>query len=267
MESIPLPAKIEIAESKKDWAKFIIEPCYPGYGTTLGNALRRVLLSSLPGAAVTAVKIEGVDHEFSTVPFVKEDVVAIILNLKLIRFKLHGDEPVTLSLKAKGEKAVTAGDFECPSSVEAVSPKQHIATLTDKAGSFNMEVVVSPGRGYVPVESREKEKLDVGWIAIDSVYTPVKTVNFNVESVRVGQITNYDRLLLEIETDSSIRPEDALAQSAQILVEHFSMFASLGKSDDVDAPKKKRGKAKKTEDAEAAPETPTEEIGDTHATS
>jgi len=269
MESIPLPTKIELAESKKDWAKFIIEPCYPGYGTTIGNALRRVLLSSLPGAAVTAVKIEGVDHEFSTVPYVKEDVVAIILNLKLLRFKLHGDEPVTMKLSAKGEKVLTAADFEGPSSVEAVNGKQVIATLTDKAATMSMEVVINPGRGYVPVENREKEKLDVGWIAIDSVYTPVKTVNFNVENVRVGQITNYDRLLLEVETDSTIKPEDALVQSAQILVEHFNIFMSLKPTLEAEAPKKKRTKSKKSEEPtpEEAPVTPTEHKEEDDATS
>lgn len=255
MESIPLPNKFEVAESKKDWAKFIIEPCYPGYGTTMGNALRRVLLSSLPGAAITAVKIEGADHEFSTLSYVKEDVVAIILNLKLIRFKLHGDEPVTLSLNAKGEKSVTAGDFTCPSTVEVCNEKQHIATLTDKAGNLTMEVTVHPGRGYVPVENREKEKLDVGWIAIDSVYTPVKMVNFNVENVRVGQITNYDRLLIEIETDGTIKPEDALHESAKILVDHFTQFLPSSDATETDEPaKKKRASKKKTD--EGSDETP-----------
>ncbi len=269
MESIPLPTKIELAESKKDWAKFIVEPCYPGYGTTIGNALRRVLLASLPGAAVTAVKIEGVDHEFSTVPFVKEDIVAVILNLKLLRFRLHGDETVTLALSAKGEKVVTAADFEGPSSIEVANGRQVIATLTDKAATLSMEIVVNPGRGYVPVESREKEKLDVGWIAIDSVYTPIKTVNFTVENVRVGQITNYDRLLIELETDGTIKPEDALTRSAQILVEHFSIFASLqSTNEEVEAPKKKRTKAKKSETMTpaTAPDASTNGAEETNAT-
>ena len=269
MESIPLPTKIELAESKKDWAKFIVEPCYPGYGTTLGNALRRVLLASLPGAAITAVKIEGVDHEFSTIPYIKEDIVAIILNLKLLRFKLHGDEAVALTLSVKGEKVVTAADFKGSSMIEVANSKQVIATLTDKAASLSMEIIVNPGRGYVPVENREKESFDVGWIAIDSVYTPIKTVNYTVEHVRVGQITNYDRLLLEIETDGTIKPEEALTSSAQILVEHFTMFASLKPIAEIGALKKKRTKAKKSEEtaADATLDTQTNETGDTNATS
>lgn len=243
MESIPLPTKIEVAESQKDRAKFVIEPCYPGYGTTIGNALRRVLLSSLPGAAITAIKIEGVDHEFSTIPYVKEDVVSIILNMKLVRFKLHGDEPITMKLSVKGEKVATAGDFEGPSTIEVSNKKQVVATLTDKAAALTMEIIVLPGRGYVPVENREKEKLDVGWIAIDSVYTPMKTVNFYIESVRVGQITNYDRLILEIESDGTIKPEDALSQSAQILVDHFSALKAASASSS--EPKKRKPRAKK----------------------
>ncbi|MBI4426452.1 MAG: DNA-directed RNA polymerase subunit alpha [Candidatus Kerfeldbacteria bacterium] len=266
MESIPLPSKIETVESRKDWARFVIEPCYPGYGTTLGNALRRVLLSSLPGAAITAVKIENVNHEFSTVPYIKEDAVSILLNLKLVRFKLHADEPVTLKLNVKGASTVTAADFEAPSTVEIINGKQTIATLTDKAAALTMEIMVAPGRGYVPVENREKEKLEIGWIAVDAVYTPIKVVNFTVENVRVGQITNFDRLVLEVETDGTISPPQALTEAAQILVGHFTEFAKVSEI----APKKKRGRSKKetTEpepsdqplpSAEPAPNGPTED--------
>ncbi len=262
MESIPLPTSIEVNEATKDRARFVIEPCYPGYGTTIGNALRRVLLSSLSGAAVTAVKIEGVDHEFSTLPFVKEDVVGILLNVKLLRFKLHGDEPATLRLNVKGEKVVTAGDLDGPSTVDVINPKQLIATLTDKAASLNMEMVVQRGRGYVPVENREKEKLDIGWIAVDAVYTPMKVVSFTVENVRVGQITNFDRLILQVETDGTMRAEDALAQAAKILVDHFAQYTSLGASPAPEAPKKKRGRTKKEEKTETVDPSPKAEDKD-----
>lgn len=260
METIPLPTTVAVAESKKDWAKIVIEPCYPGYGTTIGNTLRRVMLSSMVGSAITAVKIDGVDHEFSTIPNVKEDVVAIILNLKLVRFKVHSDEPVELTLNIKGERAATASDFEGPSTVETINPKQPIATLTDKSATLTMTIAVNSGRGYVPVENREKEKLDVGWIAIDSIFTPIKTVNFAVENVRVGQITNFDRLILDVETDGSMKPEDAVAQSARILVDHFSILLKLS-SETAEVPKKKRAKSKKSEveapSANGAPENPT----------
>lgn len=249
MESIPLPVKIETVEAQKDRARFVIEPCYPGYGATLGNALRRVLLSSLPGAAVTAVKIEGVDHEFSTIPHVKEDMVSVILNLKLVRLKLHGDEPAILKLNVKGQQTVTAADFETPSTVEVVNPKQVLATLTDKAAALAMEVMVAPGRGYVPVENREKEKLDIGWIAVDAIYTPMKIVNFTTEHVRVGQITNFDRLVLEIETDGTVAPAQALAEAAKILVDHFTEFAKVT----ADTVKKKRGRGKKEATTEEIP--------------
>ncbi|MBI4090226.1 MAG: DNA-directed RNA polymerase subunit alpha [Candidatus Kerfeldbacteria bacterium] len=264
MESIPLPSKVETVESQKDWARFVVEPCYPGYGTTLGNALRRVLLSSLPGAAITAVKVEGVDHEFSTLPYVKEDMVSLILNLKLVRLKLHGDEPATLKLNVKGQQAVTASDFEAPSTVEVVNPKQVIASLTDKAASLAMEVMVTPGRGYVPVENREKEKLELGWIAIDAVYTPIKIVNFTIENVRVGQITNFDRLVLEIETDGTISPGHALGEAAKILVDHFTEFSKVSDG----SGKKKRGRAKKdaTAPEEAAAGVPNEEEKVDHET-
>lgn len=264
MESIPLPTKVEITESKKDSATFVIEPCYPGYGTTLGNALRRVLLSSLSGAAITAVRIDGADHEFSTIPFVKEDVVAIILNLKLVRFALHGEGPVTLTLKANGEKNVTASDFVGPSEVSVVNGKQPIASLTDKAATLSMEITVSAGRGYVPVENREKEKMDIGWISIDSVFTPMKTVNFSVENVRVGQMTNYDKLILNVETDGTIDPGAAVAASSKILVEHFSEFMKFNATPLVEPTTKKRKARVKKEDKEPAITEPVAEPATEH---
>jgi DNA-directed RNA polymerase subunit alpha len=221
MNAIPLPKSITHAKAGTNHGTFVIEPLYPGYGMTVGNTLRRVLLSSLPGAAITAVKIEGVDHEFSALPYVKEDAVDILLNLKLVRLTCHSDEPVTVTLKANGAKVVTAGDIQPNAQVEVINVDQPILTLTDKAGSVEMELTVQSGRGYIPVENREKEKLPIGTIAIDAIYTPVKNVNFKTEHVRVEQMTNFDKLILDITTDGTMKPEDALAQAAQIMVEHF----------------------------------------------
>ncbi|MEK7637764.1 MAG: DNA-directed RNA polymerase subunit alpha [Patescibacteria group bacterium] len=221
MESLPLPTSITTTSERGHRATFTIEPLYPGYGMTVGNALRRVLLSSLPGAAITAVNIAGVSHEFSTLPYVKEDVVDILLNLKLIRLKLHTDEPTTIRIEAQGTGDVTAGDIAANADVDIVNPKQHIATLTDQAAKLSMELTVGPGRGYVPVENREKERLPLGTIALDAIYTPMKNVNFTTENVRVGQMTNYDKLNLEITTDGTITPPDALEQATKILVDHF----------------------------------------------
>ena len=226
MESVPLPKNISVSDEGANRAVFTIEPLYPGYGMTVGNALRRVLLSSLPGAAITSVKFEGASHEFSTLPYVKEDVVDIILNLKQVRLKVHTDEPVKVMLKASGSKTVTAADIEASSDVEVVNPKQVIATLTDEAAKFELELTVARGRGYVPVENREKEKMDIGTIAIDAIYTPIKNVNFTTSHVRVEQITNYDKLVLDITTDGSLTPTEALQQAAQVMVDHFAFVAN-----------------------------------------
>lgn len=223
MENISLPTSIQALpiDGELHKADIVVSPCYPGYGTTLGNAMRRVLLSSLPGAAATAIKIKGVDHEFSTIDHVKEDVVEIILNLKTVRFRLHSDEPIELTLDVKGEKIVTAGDFKTDSQVEVVNPDAVIATLTDKSAEFSMKVVVQHGRGYVPVEARENESLEVGYIAIDSIYTPVRNVNYRTEHVRVGQMTNFDKLILTVTTDGTMTPQEAFESAATILVEQF----------------------------------------------
>jgi DNA-directed RNA polymerase subunit alpha len=232
MEKIPLPNKISFEELGHNKYQVVMEPLYPGYGMTIGNSLRRILLSSLPGAAVTAVKIKGVDHEFSTVPNVKEDVIEIILNLKQLRMKVHGEVPARLELKAKGEKVVTAADFKKNADVEIVNPELHIATLDNKSADFEMEVVINTGRGYVPVEQRENEKLEIGMIAVDAIYTPVRLVNYEVKSVRVGQITNFDQLTMTIETDGTIDGKDAIDMSSRILLEHFALFAK----ENLDAP-------------------------------
>lgn len=225
MESLLLPSKIRYATGERPHEGVLtVEPCSPGYGTTIGNALRRVLLSSLPGAAVTAVKIKGVDHEFSTIDHVKEDVVEVILNLKSLRMKLFSEEPVKIFLKASGEKVVTAAEFEANSAVEIVNPEHTICTLTDKKASIEMEVTIGPGRGYRTTEERAKEKLELGNIAIDALYSPVLNVSYKVEATRVGEKTDYDKLVLRVETDGTIDAKEAIMESVKILTDHFSLL-------------------------------------------
>ena len=226
MEHIALPSKIEITSNKEvaNEAKISIQPCHPGYGITLGNALRRVILSSLPGSAIIAFKIKGASHEFTTVDNVKEDVVEISLNLKQLRFICHSDQPVRVTLKTKGQKVATAGDIEKNSEVEVVDPSQVIATLTDKNAELEMDFIIQKGRGYAPVETMDKENLEVGMIAIDAIFTPIKNVAFTTENVRVGDITNYENLILTVETDGSISPADSLKQATEILLDHFNFI-------------------------------------------
>jgi len=224
LHPLQLP-ELKTVEEKDNKATFAIEPLYTGYGMTLGNSLRRVILSSLGGAAVTAVKIDGVSHEFSTIAHVKEDVVQILLNLKKLRFKVYSDEPQDLLLNKSGKGPVKAADIKVPSGVEIVNPEQLIATLDTEKAKIGMEIRVEKGRGYVPVESREGEKLEVGMIAVDAIYTPVQRVRYSVENTRVGQVTDLDRLVIEIETDGTVTPHDALSQAAEILVDHFSVVA------------------------------------------
>ncbi|HAV11060.1 MAG TPA: DNA-directed RNA polymerase subunit alpha [Candidatus Moranbacteria bacterium] len=227
MQIVSLPQKPKYTPIDEFSGKFEISGCYPGYGATLGNALRRVLLSSLEGAAINAVKIKGVSHEFSTIDGVKEDVVQIILNLKKIRFKMHSDEPVKVSLKFKGEGVITAADIKCPSSVEIVSKEQVIATITDKKTEFEMELEVSKGLGYVPIEQQERGEKEIGVIVIDAVYTPIRRVNYEVENARVGKRTDYNKITLEIVTDGSITPEEAFSKAVSILVEQFSALIGI----------------------------------------
>lgn len=223
MVEIEFP-KIERTEGDDRSAKFVVEPLPAGYGTTLGNTLRRVLLSSLPGAAITSVRIRGVAHEFSTIPGVAEDVVQLVLNLKKVRLKSFASEPVTLTLEKEGPGEVTGGDIVTTSDVEIVNPQERIATLEPEA-SLWMELTVEQGKGFFPAERREG--LPIGVIPIDALFSPARLVNFTVENTRVGQMTNFDRLLIEVHTDGTISPEEALAQAAQILVQHFSLFANL----------------------------------------
>lgn len=230
MQPLSLPTKISISKEDKHKALIVIEPCAPGYGTTLGNSLRRVLLSSLPGAAATSVKIKGVTHEFSTLPHVKEDVVELILNIKNIRFRLLDVAQSTVTLKVRGEKVVTAKEFDCPSDIEIASPAVKVATLTDKNAELEMEITVQEGRGYVPIEAAEKKSYEHGIIALDALYSPVRNANFTVENVRVGQMTNFDKVTMSIATDGSVDPLDALKQASAILVDHFSFISTYTES-------------------------------------
>ncbi|MBI3638197.1 DNA-directed RNA polymerase subunit alpha [Candidatus Wolfebacteria bacterium] len=219
--------KIKTIEENDREGKFEIEGLYTGYGLTLGNALRRALLSSLPGAAITQVKIRGVEHEFSTIPGIKEDVVQIVLNLKRVRFRFFASEPQVLLLKVKGEKKITASDIETNSQVELVNPESLIATLTSKNAELDMELTVEKGLGYVPVEVRKTEKLPIKTIALDAIFTPVQKVNFTVHNMRVGDRTDYNRLEIFIETDGTISPSAALHKASNILRDHFDKISAI----------------------------------------
>ncbi len=221
IEPIYLPEQIEVKEDGPNAATFSIRPYHPGYGPTVGNALRRVLLSSLPGAAITEMKIENVDHEFSGIEGVKEDVVSIMLNLKGVRLSSTSDEPIQIRLAVSGEKAVTAGDFETPPEVNIANGDHHIATLTAKDAKLEIICTVERGRGYVPSESQSHKDRPIGTVALDAVFTPVERVQFSVENVRVGRDTDYHSLSLSIVTDGTITPKDALKQAASILRDHF----------------------------------------------
>lgn len=246
---ISLPTEPKVIERDGDFkATFEIAPLHPGYGMTIGNSLRRVLISSLEGSAITSVKIKGVLHEFSTIPDVLEDVIEVILNLKKIRCKVYTDEPVTLTLKKSGEGVVTAGDIKSTNEAEVISKDQHICTLTAKKAEIEMELKVEKGVGYVPADQREKDKLGVGVIAIDGIFTPIKNVNFKVENIRVGQRTDFNRALLEVETDGSITPEEAVQKAAHILSEHFAIIQNI--EIPKESPKKVAKKAKAKEESE-----------------
>lgn len=204
---------------------FEIEGLYTGYGLTVGNALRRVLISSLPGAAITRIKIKGVNHEFSTLEGLSEDIVELTLNLKQVRFRLHSDEPQIITLKIKGEKKVTAHDIETNAQVEIVNPDAYIGRLTTKSADLDMELTVERGLGYIPVEASRAEKLPIGVIALDAIFTPVTLVTFVVENMRVGDRTDYNRLKLRIVTDGSITPSSALKSACAILESHYAKIS------------------------------------------
>lgn len=216
--NITLPSKPKVLSEDGFKGSYEIESLYPGYGHTLGNSLRRIILSSLFGAAITTVKIEGASHEFSTLEGVKEDVITILLNLKKARFKLTTMESQTVTLSVKGAKDVTAGDIQVSGQVEVLNPEQHIATLTDKNATLNIEIVVAKGFGYVSKEIHQKEKVDIGTIALDAIFTPIRRVNYEVDNMRVGDRTDYNRLRITIETDGTISPRRALEASIEIMI-------------------------------------------------
>ena len=223
--------RIECIDSQDDvsYGKYIVEPLERGYGTTLGNSLRRILLSSLPGTAATSIKIAGVQHEFSAIPGVKEDVTEIVLNVKKIIAKLHCQGTKTVYIDAAGECEVTAGDIKADGEVEILNPEQHICSLGPDA-SFNMEITLSHGRGYVPSDKNKTPNMPIGTIAVDSIYTPVYKVNYTVENTRVGNMTDYDKLTLEVWTDSTISARDAVSLGAKILSDHLSLFTNLSET-------------------------------------
>ncbi|MDO8664148.1 MAG: DNA-directed RNA polymerase subunit alpha [Candidatus Liptonbacteria bacterium] len=246
-----------VSEDNKNGV-FEVEGLYSGYGLTIGNALRRALLSSLPGAAITYIKVKNAQHEFSTLPGVKEDLVDLTLNFKRLRFRMHTDEAQTLTLKVKGQKEVTAGDIKANTDIDIVNPDEYIASLTSKDAELDIEVTVEKGLGYSSVESRKEKKLTVGLIGIDAFFSPVRKVNYIIENMRVGEHTDYNRLRLEIETDGTISPSSALHKTANILNDHFQKVSAVEvreteslsqskkskKENEEEAPKKK-SKAKK----------------------
>ncbi len=238
--------RIECIDSPEDgsYGKYIVEPLERGYGTTLGNSLRRILLSSLPGTAATSIKINGVMHEFSTIPGVKEDVTEIVLNIKRIIARLHTEEVKTVYIDAAGACEVTAGDIKADAEVEILNPDLHICTLGEDA-VLNMEITLSHGRGYVPADRNKTPGMPIGVIPVDSIYTPVKKVNYTVENTRVGNMTDYDKLTLEIWTDSTISARDAVSLGAKILTDHLALFTDLS-------------------EAVASKSTVVEHVGDTH---
>lgn len=223
--TIDTPHQPKVILEEGNRAVFEIEGLRPGYGHTIGNSIRRVLLSSLEGAAITAVKIEGVQHEFSTLSGIREDMIELTLNLKQVRFRMYGSGPYTAMVSQKGEKLVTAADIKTPSQLEVVNPSQYIATLTDKKAALTMDLVVEKGVGYQPVDTRQKEKVDIGTIALDAAFSPLRLVNTEVENMRVGDRTDYNRVRFHIETDGSMTPREAFSAAAKILQEQFAALA------------------------------------------
>jgi len=254
--------ELKVVEKQGNRAVFEISPLYTGYGTTIGNSLRRILLSSMEGAAAVKIKIEGAPHEFTTIPGVLEDVVDIILNFKKVRFKLSGLDSAKAVLAVKGEREVKAGDLKLPTGALVANPEQIICTISDKKTEVNMEIEVEKGIGYVPVEQKQKEKLSVGEIAIDAIFSPVKKVSFKVENIRVGDKTDYNKLFIDIETDGSASPHEVLKKAVEILLEQFKTIGdspslklekepagdelTSSPESEKNKPKKKRGRPKKS---------------------
>jgi len=225
LPNLVLP-KIEVEALTERYGRFVIGPLESGYGVTVGNSLRRVLLASLPGAAITSVSVDGVYHEFSPIAGVKEDTMTLLLNLKQVRMKMQGDEPVRLRLEVQGEGAVTAADIECPAEVEIINPELHLLTLDSASSRVEMEMIAEQGRGYSPSEDRGE--LAIGQLPVDAIFSPIRRISYSVDRVRIGEITDFDQLKLDIWTDGTIPPGEALGTSAQILARHFSLVANVG---------------------------------------
>ncbi len=253
---VTLPSKPKIVSESQNSGVFEIDGLYPGYGHTLGNSLRRIILSSLPGAAITKVKIEGVPHEFSTKEGVKEDIITILLNLKKVRLSLTGDDAQTISLKIKGPKVVTASDFTLPTQVGVHNKEQYICDVTTKA-EFNVDLTVQKGIGYVPREQIQEDKVDVGTIALDAAFTPIRRVNYEVENMRVGDRTDYNRLRITIETDGTITPKEALEKSIEIMI--YQLKSVIGFQD----PKESFSRDEEVREVRAV-EAPAKEAKDSH---
>ena len=233
-----MPSKPKIISEEHFTGVYEIDGLYPGYGHTLGNSLRRIILSSLPGAAITAVKIAGVSHEFSTIPGVKEDVINIILNLKKVRIALTTDEPQTLSLKVKGIKEISADDIVCPGQASILNGDLHIASLTAKSAELDFEIKVEKGLGYVPKEVLEKERVDIGQITLDAVFTPIRRVNYEVENMRVGNRTDFNRLKIFIETDGTLTPKEALEKSISIMITQLKAIVGFKEEEPEEVPER-----------------------------
>lgn len=230
--TIILPSKPRVVSEDAFKGVYEIDGLYPGYGHTLGNSLRRIILSSLPGAAITSVKIDGVSHEFSTIEGVKEDVIMILLNLKKVRFMVTTDEPVRATISVKGTKSVTAGDIKVPGQVEVLNPDLHIADVTGKGKEFSVELVIERGLGYVPKEVHQKEKVEIGTIALDAIFTPIRRVNYEVENMRVGDRTDHNRLRVFVETDGTLTPREALEKSIAIMISQLKAIVGFAADDD-----------------------------------
>lgn len=253
MQNIALPKKIDFKTGgNPNEGTITVEPLFPGYGMTLGNSLRRVLLSSLPGAAVIGAKIKGASHEFMALPHVKEDVLEIILNLKQLRLKIFTDEEVRLELKVKGKKVVTAGDIAKNSQVEIKNPEMVIANVTDENGSLDIEIVVKEGQGYKMPEGTKKENRELGYIEIDSMFSPVAVVSSSVENTRIGKMTNWDKLILNVKTDGTITPEEAFNEAVKILVDQYSALlpGAMAKKEEAKEDKAIEAEIEKFEEAE-----------------
>jgi DNA-directed RNA polymerase subunit alpha len=216
--NVTLPSKPRVVSEEGFKGIFEIDGLYPGYGHTLGNSLRRIILSSLPGAAITQVKIDGVEHEFSTLAGIKEDVLTVLLNLRRVRLQLHDNEPMTISIKKSGLGPVTAADIECPTQVDILNPEQYITEITNKTAKLNIEMTVENGLGYVPREVHQKDKVEIGTIALDAVFTPIRRANYEVENMRVGDRTDYNRLRLVIETDGTFTAKEAVEKAIEIMI-------------------------------------------------